>query len=150
MQHMNSVQTILPIPQIERKEMIINDGEINKEEILTDYKKNKKEKYGKGNEAQSIRKEIGDFNLFDSKAYKIITSNFGKSIRFSELLGIINTINIVLKLKYDQMLPPISRNEKRSFPLLIKYVERNGEIIYPNLKLITLCDSLFHKIPLDP
>lgn len=117
--------------------------------INENKKKNRKEKYGNGIEAKAIKDELGNFNLYNSDAYKTIIKNFGHSIRFSELLGIINSINIILKIKYKTVLPEVTRNEKRSFQLLIKYVERNKELIYPYFQYISLGNSNFQKISLD-
>lgn len=124
------------------------------EDLLKELKTNingnkRKEKYGKGEEAKIIKEELGDFNVSESKAYKEIYKKFGRSIRFSELLGILNSINIYLQIKKNISLPHISRNEKRSYPLLIKYIERNGEMIFPYLQYISLCNSSFQKIPVD-
>ena len=120
--------------------------ELDDEKKLT---KNKKEIYGQGNEAKMIREELGNFDVYESEAYKRIIKQFGRSIRFSELLGIINTIKIYLENKTNKVLPPIKRNEKRSFPLLIKYIQQNNELIFPYLQYISLCNSSFQKIPLD-
>lgn len=124
-------------------------NEMNRLDINENDKKSKKEKYGNGYEAKVIKEKLGDFNLFKSDAYQKITKQFDRSIRFSELLGIINSIEIYLKVKFNICIPKITRNEKRSFPLLIKYVENNSEYIYPYLQYISLCNSSFQKIPLD-
>ncbi|KAK8884616.1 hypothetical protein M9Y10_043732 [Tritrichomonas musculus] len=115
----------------------------------SNFKKNRKEIYGKGLEAKAIKEELGDFNANDSGAYKYIISKFGRSIRFSELLGILNTIQLYAKIRSNIAIPLISRNEKRSFPLLIKYIDRHSDLIIPYLQYISLCDSSFHKIPVD-
>ena len=122
---------------------------INVEIQEKNQKKNKKEIYGQGNEAKMIREELGNFDVYESEAYKRIIKQFGRSIRFSELLGIINTIKIYLENKTNKVLPPIKRNEKRSFLLLIKYIQQNNELIFPYLQYISLCNSSFQKIPLD-
>lgn len=121
----------------------------NENKIVFDKKKNRKEVYGKGNEAKSIKDELGDFNVYQSDAYIKVVKQFGHSIRFSELLGIINSIQIFLQMKENKTLPHVSRNEKRSFQLLIKYIETNKELIFPYLPYISLCNSSFQKIPLD-
>lgn len=115
----------------------------------TNIKKSKKLIYGKGSESIAIKKELGDFDAFSSESFKYIIKKYGRSIRFTELLGIINSIQIYLQYKNDATLPQLSRNEKRSFPLLIKYIEGNKEIIFPYLQFISLCDSSFQKIDLD-
>lgn len=125
-----------------------NNSDIIYVEILS-KKKNKKEAYGKGHEAKAIKDELGDFNMFETESYKTIIKQFGKSIRYNELLGIINSINIYIQLKKNCCLPKVTRNEKRSFPLLIKYIENNRELIIPYLQYIYLCNSSFQKISLD-
>lgn len=115
----------------------------------TNIKKSKKLIYGKGSESIAIKKELGDFDAFASESFKYIIKRFGRSIRFTELLGIINSIQIYLQYKNDATLPQLSRNEKRSFPLLIKYIECNKEAIFPCLQFISLCDTSFQKIDLD-
>ena len=123
----------------------MNEGKINE----TNRKKTRKEIYGKGIEARTIKEELGEFDVFNSRAYKEVSQRFGRSIRLSELLGILNSIQIYLQMKQNNPLPQISRNEKRSFPLLIKYIERNSDLIFPLLQYISLCNSSFQKIPLD-
>lgn len=133
---------------------LININE-NKEKVQEEknhkigHEKNKKIEYGKGVEARAIKEEIGDFEIDKSEAYKKIISQFGRSIRFNELLGIINSIRIFLKIKHDIVLPETTRNEKRNFQLLIKFIERNNELIFPYLPYVSLCDSSFQKILLD-
>lgn len=119
--------------------------------IISDIskKKDKKSIYGKGSESIAIKKELGDFDPFKSKSYAYIYKTYGRSIRFNELLGIINSLQLFFKYKKMKILPLLTRNEKRSFPLLIKYVEKNSELIIPYLQYISLCDSSFQKIPLD-
>lgn len=121
----------------------------NKQTNEQEQKRNRKEIYGKGNEAKVIRDEIGDFNINESIAYKTIIKYFGRSVRLSEVLGILNSIQIYLQIKTKTTLPLISRNEKRSFQLLMKYIERNSELIFPFFQYISLCDSSFQIIPLD-
>lgn len=137
----------LPIIKQPTVENDYSDDNEEKLKIIT--KKNRKETYGKGIEAKVIREELGDFNVYKSPVYQAIIHKYGRSIRFSELLGIVNTIQIYLKYKHNIVLPQISRNEKRSFPLLIKYIDRNSEIIMPWIDRMTLCDSNLQKISLD-
>lgn len=111
-------------------------------------KKSKKEIYGKGAEAKAIKEELGDFDAFNSMAYREIIKHFGIDIRHNEVLGILNSINIYLQMKKNTALPIISRNEKRSLLLLIKYIEKNSELILPYFQYINLCDDNFQKIPL--
>lgn len=154
-QDINTETIILPLMTNNHQEN--NDSFSSEEELSSNNdkliepnkKSNRKEIYGKGNEAKMIKEEIGDFDVYKSTAYKQVTQHFGKSVRLSEILGIINTIQIILQTKKNIPLQRISRNEKRSFPLLMKYIERNGEFIYPFFQHMSLCNSSFQKIPLD-
>lgn len=141
-------QTISSIPECDA---IIenNTNEITQAKVPIETKKNRKEIYGKNTEAKVIKEEISDFNFTESTAYKHIIGKFGKSIKFVELLGIINAIDLFLKNTKNIALPLLSRNEKRSFPLLIKYIERNIDLILPYIQYMSLCDSDFRKMPLD-
>lgn len=133
--------------------LIINNNQANKatndENLLFLIEPSRKQKYGKGSEAKLIKEAIGDFDVNNSTAYKKVIQQFGKSVRLSEILGVLNSIHMYLKMKKNIILPPISRNEKRSFPLLMKYIEINGEMIIPYFQYITLCDSSFQKIDVD-
>jgi hypothetical protein len=42
----------------------------------------------------------------------------------------------------------MSRNTKRSFPLLVKYIQTNYDIIIPVLPKMVLCDAHKQPIPL--
>lgn len=127
-----------------------NEEEPNSEIYYeTKQKRSKKLIYGKGNEALAVKKELGDFDAFRSTTYEYIIKMYGRSVRFTELLGIISSIQFYLQYKENIALPSLSRNEKRSYPLLIKYIERNSENILPYFQYISLCDSSFKKIKLD-
>ncbi len=102
-----------------------NDGTGETQPIETapqNVKKSKKGIYGKGDEAKAIKEELGDFDAFNSMAYRKITKHFGRDIRHNEVLGILNSINSYLQTKQNSSIPKISRNEKRNFPLLIKNI----------------------------
>lgn len=143
------------LPILNNEEMTSNNNSnaeilmIDQIQSNTNQKRNRKDIYGKGCEAKMIKEELGNFDVYNSNAYKQVTQHFGRSIRLSELLGIIGSIRIYLKTKKSIIIEQISRNEKRSFPLLIKYIERNNEFIIPYLQFVSLCDSSFQKIPLD-
>lgn len=143
-QIMNHKMYILPFIHTESDDTdsYVNDDNVEK-------KPTRKETYGKGNEAKVVREQIGDFDVVQSSAYKKVTQKFGRSIRLTEILGILNSIQNYMQIKHNSTLPQISRNEKRSFPLLIKYIESNKDLIFPYLDYISLCDSTFQKIPLD-
>lgn len=118
-------------------------------DITPTFRPSRKEKYGKGNEAKAIKEALGDFDVYNSRAYKEVVKNYGKSLRMNELLEIINSLTIYLRDKKGIILPKLTRNDKRSFPLLIKYVETNFDTIQPWLGHVHLCDSNFKKIPTD-
>lgn len=118
-------------------------------DITPTFRPSRKEKYGKGNEAKAIKEALGGFDVYSSRAYKEIIKNYGKSLRLSELLGVINSLDIYLQIKGMKTLPKLTRNDKRSFQLLIKYVETNFDIIQPWLGHVHLCDSNFKRIPTD-
>lgn len=121
----------------------------DEDQIEKETNQNRKEIYGKGNEAKIIKEKLGDFDVCKSNAYKNVISHFGRSVRLSELLAVLGSIDILLQIKRNISLPKITRDEKRSFPLLIKYIERNSELVLPHLPYISLCDSHFRKISLD-
>lgn len=110
--------------------------------------KNRKEMYGHGSEAKNISEKLGNFQIDNSFAYHFIKTKFGRSLRFNELIGIVKSIQAYCSQK-GIVLPPITRNEKRSFQLLIKYVDDHFEILRPILEKVTLCDESFNPIPLD-
>lgn len=112
-------------------------------------KKSKKDIYGKGPEANNIKEKLGDFDVYHSRAYETVINNFGRSVRLNELLGIINSIRQYAFLKNHQGIPALNRDEKRSFSLLIKYIETNYDLIVPYFPFVKLCDSNGKPIELD-
>lgn len=113
------------------------------------YKINLKKRYGTGIEANLIKKDLGGFDVYHSRAFNAVRNTFGRSVRLNELLGIINSIDVYMQRKGLSGLPRLTRNEKRSFALLIKYIENNYELIVPYFQYITLCDQAGIPIPLD-
>lgn len=145
---------ILPPMNFQMAEITANLGNANQGTAKdnTDsqtFLPSRKEKYGKGNEAKAIKEALGDFDVYNSRAYKEVVKNYGKSLRMNELLEIINSLTIYLRDKKGIILPKLTRNDKRSFPLLIKYVETNFDTIQPWLGHVHLCDSNFKRIPTD-
>ena len=84
-----------------------------------------KPRYGEGVEAQAVAKELGDFNYETSPAFKAIQDYFGKDVRTKELKGIILTARFWLLKRKGIVLPELTRNEKRSLQLMVKYIERH-------------------------
>ncbi len=111
--------------------------------------KSKKAIYGKGKEANNVKEKLGDFDFYHSKAYETVINNFGRSVRLCELLGIIDSIRQYAFIKSCQTIPVSNRDEKRSFPLLIKYIETNYDLIVPYFHFVKLCDSNGKPIALD-
>lgn len=101
----------------------------------------RKKAYGEGYEAQAVRHELGDFDYLASKGYALVVHCFGDTIRLRELKAVVFTIIHHLQTKYRINMPPLSRNAKRSFPLLIKYITENMDVMEPVFPLISLCDK---------
>lgn len=110
---------------------------------------NLKKPYGTETEAKLIKKDLGGFDVYHSRAFNAVRNTFGRSVRLNELLGIINSIDAYMQRKGLSGLPRLTRNEKRSFAFLIKYIENNYELIVPYFQYITLCDQAGIPIPLD-
>jgi hypothetical protein len=97
--------------------------------------------YGEGSEAQAIREEIGDFDFGSSIALHEMFRLFGPHLRLMELKGIVLAVREFIKLKYAIELPRLTRNAKRSYPLLIKYIEANYNQMMPIMSTVSLCDK---------
>lgn len=138
---------ILPPMNFQMAQLTANQD--NNDATPTPPKRRHKRKYGTGVEAKAIEEELGDFDVNNSRAYKEVVKNYGSSVRMNELLGIINSLDTYFQIKGMQTLPKLTRNEKRSFQLLIKYVDRNFEIIQPLLGHVHLCNSKFEPIRTD-
>ncbi|MDR2646343.1 MAG: hypothetical protein LBC04_04195 [Holosporaceae bacterium] len=94
--------------------------------------------YGHGPEAAAVKEELGDFDCPKSRALKALQHHFGSNLRLKELKGILLSIICFLSRK-GVILPKPSRNTKRSFPLMIKYIDEHyGEIapIFPDITLL--------------
>ena len=95
---------------------------------------------GLGPDAQSVAQDIGDFDYSTCPQWLYLQAKFSTGIRFRELKSIANIIQITLQL------PPLSRNQKRSFPLLIKWFCTNWDKIQPILDYISLYDDNLTQI----
>jgi hypothetical protein len=104
--------------------------------------------YGHGQEAMMMRKELGDFDYLRSAAYSAIVAQFGSTLRLMELKGIICAIQVWWKLKHGTELPKLSRNTKRSFPLMVKYVNDHYNEITPVLPHVSVRNANNQQIPL--
>jgi hypothetical protein len=104
--------------------------------------------YGSGWEAQTVNEEIGDFNYESSEAYAVLLRCYGSDLRLKELKAILSGVTACLKAKSSIVLPELSRNAKRSFKLMVKYIQTHYECIAPILPNLILCDIHKKAIPL--
>ncbi|MBR1779492.1 MAG: hypothetical protein IJ758_03210 [Clostridia bacterium] len=126
-------QNIAAVPPIQTDPI----GEVR---MIVQPQVNRVRTYGTGYEATAVKKELNGFNYKNSSAYGIITQCFGTTLRLKELRGIIFSVQEHLKSK-GILLPLLSRNAKRSFPLLVKYIEDNLDQIGPILPKVILYDK---------
>ena len=93
--------------------------------------------YGHGIEAKRISSQIGTFNYQKSRAYELVTRYFGQALRAFELRGLINAITMHCQ-QQGRPLEPLSRSYRRSYVLMLKYIEENFDVfktILPNVQL---------------
>jgi hypothetical protein len=89
--------------------------------------------YGHGSEAKSVQRDLEDVELGTSPAHQAMQTTFGKTVRVRELKGILNVARAWWQVKDGTYLPQPSRNQKRSFPLLAKYIDDHYDKIVPLL-----------------
>ncbi|MDR0753529.1 MAG: hypothetical protein LBE95_02600 [Holosporaceae bacterium] len=82
-------------------------------------------------QSQVVRDELGDFYYRESQAFEAIMSYFG-ALSMNQLLSVLELI------AYTMEAPELTRREKRSFPLMVKYVQDNYDNIVPLFKEIEL------------
>jgi hypothetical protein len=104
--------------------------------------------YGSGFEAIAVRDEIDRFKYSNSAAYFAVKQQFGTTLRFTELKGLVYAAVLYIEKKQGIQLPKMSRNTKRNFPLLIKYVQTHYQLIIPVLPKLSLYDEDRISIPL--
>lgn len=104
--------------------------------------------YGHGTEARSVQMEIGDFDYLSSQAHAAIIHYFGTTLKLRELKGIVVSIRAFLESKHGIHLPQMSRNTKRSYPLMIKYIQDNLDAIVPVFPVIELLDERRNPVSL--
>ena len=91
-------------------------------------------------EARVIKNELGNYDYTKSFVLPIIRAQFSKGITHKELNSIAEILKQIVQL------PPLTRHEKRSYPLLIRWFEKNWNTIRPIIPYITLLDSNFIPI----
>ena len=101
---------------------------------------------GSGREALAVKQDLDGFEFKHSVAYSIITQKFGKRLHLAELKGLITITRGYLMETRQVELPPLSRNAKRSFPLLVKYVQDHADYMIPALQRIMLFDEMMRPV----
>jgi hypothetical protein len=104
--------------------------------------------YGSGIEALAVSQEIGDFVATASPAYALIRRQFGSCIRLVELKALVTAAIAVVQYKDRVVLPKMSRNTKRSWQLLVKYIDTHYGSLAPVFPNLTLCDKHRDPIPI--
>ncbi len=121
-------------------------GLTNNPETASKYQYKKTPKQMRA-EAQNVKNRLGSFDFRKSVAHKRLQQNFGRDLSMKELIDIINALSAYLNTK-GIVLPKLDRFEKRSYPLLIKYIEDNSNVIFPHLPNIKLCDENYNPLSL--
>lgn len=125
--------TCVPMPptasrQNQRKNVRVNAPK----HPLLSGKRSRKGIYGKGYEAEKIKRKLGDFDAEHSWAFKELKAFYGAKPRFKNVKELLQLMREDLVTE-GISLPPLDRDEERSFPLTIEYVERYYNIIVPRL-----------------
>jgi hypothetical protein len=97
---------------------------------------------------QTIPAELGDFDYSTSVAYNQIRTLFGSTIRLCELKYVVYFVSQFLERDAGVKLPRLSKNAKRSFPLLVKYIQTNFGLMLPVLAKIQILDENCREIRL--
>lgn len=77
---------------------------------------------------------------FDPHIWSILCSKFGTGFTLHELLSVATVLQSTLNL------PQITRNQKRSLPLLVNYFSENSAYIIPVLPYVSLYDENLFEI----
>jgi hypothetical protein len=112
------------------------------------FRPGEKSVYGTGMEAQAVHHEIGDFDCEASAAFALLQHYYGSALRFKELKAILHAAIGYLKFRHSINLPDLSRSAKRSFKLMVKYIEANSYYISPVIPRLVLCDEQRKTIPI--
>jgi hypothetical protein len=94
----------------------------------------------------TTQEELGDFEYSASAAYKQICTLFGVTIQPLELKNVVCFVSQFLEMNAGVKLPPLSKNAKRDFPLLVKYVQTNLDVMLPVLVKVQFVDEHRKKI----
>ena len=92
-------------------------------------------------EASTIAKCLGDYVYQSSKVWGELKRKFSPAVTHHELISVARIIASIIPIN------PISRNEKRSFPILIRWYETNWTAIQTVIGSIQLLDK--HMIPIN-
>jgi hypothetical protein len=104
--------------------------------------------YGNGLEAEGVRRELGSFDWESSPAHVAVLRYYGRTVRMAELRAIVLTATFWIQKSRGIQLTKLSRNAKRSLPLLIKYIQAHYDQIVPTFSRISLCTSDKVDLPL--
>jgi hypothetical protein len=83
-----------------------------------------------------IAEELANYNYKASPIWMLVRQQFSSGVRQRELTSIACILCSLI-----ETLPLLTRSEKRSYPLLIRWFERYWSEIEPFLPLIQLCDA---------
>ena len=134
---------VQPFQQVEAPQSYVNSNFLPKSIPRRFRKKIRKNcltvPYGSGMDAKRFKERLFDFDIAKSQAAKFIFERFGKT-RIEELVAMINLAIDVL-MDSELSIRALTRDEKRNWPLLVKYVEDHFAVLRPILKKIELTDE---------
>jgi hypothetical protein len=87
--------------------------------------------YGQTKEKKRIADRLGAFNPKDNLVWKAISTKFGSSIKFPELLSIANVLAVSAAVHLD-------RDAKRRKCVLIKWFEEHWPVLAPYFDTVVL------------
>jgi hypothetical protein len=89
----------------------------------------------KGKDGRHVTAILNKFDFRQSTAWPILTHHFSSGVRHRELISIAQLIS------HHFVMPRISRDAKRSYPVLIKWFQDNWVEVEPIMPLIALRDE---------
>jgi hypothetical protein len=82
-----------------------------------------------------IYRELATYDYQSSQVWVDLRRQFSSGVRQRELRSVADVLSTVI------CVPDLTRSERRSFPLLVRWFERHWPQIGPALQLIALCDA---------
>jgi hypothetical protein len=86
----------------------------------------RKVQYGTGIEACKMRERTADFDWVNCRAFQLVKEHYER-ITFSELKSVVISC-IAYNNGRGVHLPPLNRNEKRNYKLLLKYIDNHYDV----------------------